>query len=378
MRIAPFTLERYFARYEFASDYLLSSSDCETIALGELLALVPGSEADFMALGLGYNPSLGMPSLRDAIAEMYRHCEVGDIVTHTGAGEAIFTAMNALLAPGDHVIVQYPAYQSLHEVPRSIGCDVTLWQTAPETGWALDVDFLAEAIRPETKMIVINSPHNPTGYLADRATIDAIVGLADRHGLYVFSDEVYHYGEYNPADRIPPMADLSPRGISVGVLSKSFGLPGLRLGWVASPVKAVTEAVAAYKDYTTICNTAPSEFLAEIAIRHREALFSRNMDIIQANLPHLRAFMTRHAGVLDWVEPRAGCIGFPWSRDGSPAQTLADRLIAASVMLLPGDVYGPGFASHFRIGYGRRNFPEALARFEDVLERLPERRLAAK
>jgi aspartate/methionine/tyrosine aminotransferase len=365
--ISPFKLERYFARYEFTTKYLLCSSDCESLAIQDLLRLEEGAAEAFQQHWLGYTESPGAPGLRREIARMYESIQPELVLVHSGAEEAIFLFMHAVLQPGDHAIVHWPCYQSLFEVARSIGCDVTRWEARFENGWALDLDELKRAVRPQTRLIVVNTPHNPTGYLMSQEDFRALNAFAQGRGLLLFSDEVYREAEYLPADRLPAACDLYEGAISRGVLSKTYGLPGLRIGWIATRDAEIYRRMAALKDYTTICNSAPSEFLAEVALRHRERLARRNLDIIQGNLALLDAFFARQAQRLTWVRPKAGPIAFPRLLEGD-IEAFCEALVRqAGVLLLPGTLFDQA-GNYFRIGFGRKNMAEALDRLEEFLE----------
>jgi aspartate/methionine/tyrosine aminotransferase len=365
--LPSFALERFFARYEFQARYLLCTSDCESMSVGDLLAMEPGAEAGFHRHWLGYTESAGSPSLRGEISRLYEEQGPHNILVHSGAEEAIYLFMRTL-SPSDHIIVQQPCYQSLHAVAGSIGCDVSAWKAREEDGWRLDPSDLKALIRPATRAIVINSPNNPTGSLASRADFEAILQLAEDRGIILFSDEVYRGLEYDEADRLPSACDLGEHAVSLGVMSKAYGLAGLRIGWLATRNTTLLARVAALKDYTTICSSAPSEFLAELALRHGDAIVRRNRDIIAANLRLLDGFFERRAEHFVWSRPSAGPIGFPRLRGGD-SERFCDELVRdTGVLLLPGAVYGDR-DNHFRIGFGRRNMPEALARLEESLDR---------
>ncbi len=366
MRLLPFKLERYFARYEFDVEYLLCSSDCEALTVGELLALEPGAAERFERHWLGYTESPGSPALRREICGLYRTIAPDQVLVHSGAEEAIFLFMHAMLKAGDHVIVHWPCYQSLVEVARGIGCNVTRWEAHEADGWALDVAALRRHLRPNTRVIVINTPHNPTGYLMSPETFRSVHEIAQEAGITLFCDEVYRESEHRPADRLPAACDVGSHAVSLGVTSKTYGLAGLRIGWIATHDAELYARMAALKDYTTICNSAPSEFLAEVALRHRAALVARNVGLITRNLDRLDRFFEHHAGQFVWRRPKAGPIAFP-RLVGEPIEAFCDALVrTASVLLLPGTVYDhPG--NHFRIGFGRKNLPEAIARWEAFL-----------
>jgi aspartate/methionine/tyrosine aminotransferase len=368
MRIPPFRLERFFAQYEFKAKYLLSSSDCESLSIQDLLALEPGAAERFQAHWLGYTESQGSPELRQAISQLYERIMPGDILVHAGAEEAIFIFMNAMLEAGDHVVVHYPCYQSLAEVARSIGCDVTEWRTAEQDVWELDIDFLRKSIRPNTRAIVVNCPHNPTGYLMSRDKQQEIIAIAAEHDILVFSDEVYRFLEHNPDDRLPAACNLYDNAVSLGVMSKTFGLAGLRIGWIATRNPEVYQRMAAFKDYTSICNSAPSEFLAAVALRNREPIIRRNLAIVRENLGVLDAFFARRHEVFAWSRPKAGSTAFPSLQIERDIETFCVELVEATgVLLLPGTCFDAG-NRHFRVGFGRKNLPECIEKFDAFID----------
>ena len=262
MPIAPFKLERYFAEYEFSTKILMSSSDCESLSMNELLEMASQESMDlWKGLKLGYTETQGHPGLRVEVSRLYEKISPENLMV-AAPEEAIYIAMQTLLKPGDHVIVLSPAYQSLYEIANAIGCKVTHWtlQSAPN-GWQADLKQLAEFITPQTRLLVLNIPNNPTGFLPTRQEFDAIIDLARNHNLYVFSDEMYRLLEYDPDIRLPSVCDIYERGISLSGLSKSMALPGLRIGWLATQETHLLDKWMAFKDYTTICNSAPSEIL---------------------------------------------------------------------------------------------------------------------
>ncbi len=372
MRLPPFRLERFFARHEFTARHLLCASDCESRSVGDLLALEPEAAAAFHDLRLGYVDPAGGPEVRAAIASQYDGIDPGEVLVHSGAQEAIFTFANAVLAPGDHVIVQTPCYQSLTDAARAAGCVVTEWPADERRGWALDLDFLADHVGERTRAIVVNWPHNPTGHLPPEDTFREIVAIARRREIFLFSDEVYRCLEHRPAARLPAACDVYENAISLGVTSKNLGLAGLRVGWVATHHRAAREAMAAVKDYTSICASGPGEFLAALALRHRDALLARNLDVIRANLARLDGFFARYAHCFEWRRPDAGPVAFPRVRLDVDVDALCDDLVARTgVLLLPGTVYEPG-SRHVRFGFGRLDMPDALDALEGYLrERFP-------
>jgi len=367
-QIKPFKLERYFARYEFSAEYLLCSSDCESLTIQDLLKLEEGAEGAFQEHWLGYTESQGSPSLREEISRIYNTVAPDQVLVHSGAEEAIFLFMQAALEPGDHLIVHWPCYQSLSEIAASLGCQVSRWEARAENRWELDTSELKDLIQSNTRVIVINTPHNPTGYLMSHETYQETWELAQSRDILLFSDEVYRESEYKEEDRLPAACDLGSNGISLGVTSKTYGLAGLRIGWIATRNQTLYQKIAQLKDYTTICNSAPSEFLAELALRHREKLVNHNLGIISHNLALVEDFFGNHRERFQWFKPDAGPIAFPRLR-GEKIDDFCDRLVRdTSVLLLPGSIYDHT-GNHFRIGFGRVNLPQALQRLEDFLSK---------
>jgi aspartate/methionine/tyrosine aminotransferase len=368
MNLTPFKLERFYAKYEFSARYMLSSSDCESLTMPFLLEMAsPESRALWDGLSLGYTESSGHPLLRKAIAGKYEFIRPSDVLT-AAPEEAIFIAMQALLQPGDHVIFTAPTYQSLYEVAAAIGCRVSPWALAARSGvWSLDLERLESLITPATRLLVINFPNNPTGYLPSAVNFDAMLKIAARHNLYVFSDEMYRLLETHPSRRLPAACDVYPLAVSLAGLSKTCGLPGLRVGWLVCRQPDLIEKFQVVKDYTTICGSAPSEILALIALQNMDALVERSLEIIRVNNSMAREFFERHSKLFEWYQPLGGSVAFPRWLGSLPIEVLCDQLVhTRSVMLVPGYLFDHT-GSYFRIGLGRANFPEALALFDEFL-----------
>ena len=370
MRIEDFELERFFARYEFSVRHLLCASDVEGWAMADVLALADAETAAlWRGLRLGYSEAPGHPALRAEIAGLYETLTAEDILVFSGAEEAIFTAVNVLLEPGDQAVVVWPSYQSLHAVARATGADVALHELHASEGWAIDPARLRAQVTPRTKLIVVNVPHNPTGALPDAATYRAVADIAADAGAVLLSDEVYRFLELDPLDRLTAGADVGPHGVSVGVMSKSFAMAGLRIGWLATRDRRLLEAAARFKDYTTICASAPAEILSLIALRAREAVLGRSREIVRANMVLLDDFFARRAGQFEWARPRGGSIAFPELLAPVPVDRFAEELLEAEgVLIAPGSIFGhPG--NHFRLGFGRTDLPVALAGLEAFADR---------
>ena len=367
MNIADFELERFFARWEFAVRYNLCASDVEPLTLTELLGMAdPASLEWWHTLNLGYTTSEGDARLRSEIARLYTGIAADEVLTFSGAEEAIFLLMHALMAAGDHVVTIVPAYQSLHEVARSIGATVSMVALRPEAGWQLDLDVLRSSVRPNTRAIVINYPHNPTGALLDQPSYRALCNFCDENSIYLISDEVYRGLEFEPEHALPAGADAAHNGISIGVMSKVFGLAGLRIGWLATRDARVRAQVARLRDYTTICSSAPSEVLATMALRQADVLRARALRIIKGNLALWEGVLARHADRLSWSVPRAGSTGFIRLAHGDADSLAADLAERHGVLLLPGSAFGAA-APYLRVTLGRAGLEAPLAIFDRYL-----------
>jgi aspartate/methionine/tyrosine aminotransferase len=370
MNLKSFKLERYFTAYEFTSRYLLSSSDCDGLLQSELLTLADDETRYYWDhLALGYTDSLGHPLLRREIAKLYHGIDASDCLV-TVPEEGIFIALNSILQEGDHVICTYPGYQSLYTIAESIGCQVTKWGPEEEHGWRFNPDFLEQQIKPHTRLVVVNFPHNPTGYLPSHTDYQRIVDLARQNNLYLFSDEMYRFLEYDQADLLPSACEVYDKAITLFGMSKTFGLAGARIGWLVTKDRDLYARMAAFKDYTTICSSAPSEVLSIIALRAKDTIIARHITRISRNLELLDRFFEEFGDLCEWVKPRAGTIGFPRLKGPLNAADLCRKAIEeANIMLLPSTVYDYD-NQHFRLGFGRENMPEALEMFKGFLRDL--------
>jgi aspartate/methionine/tyrosine aminotransferase len=364
-RLPAFALERYFGRWEFTARYNLCASDVRAMRLDELLALAePTDRSAWERHELGYTHTLGSPGLREAIADTYDHVRPEDVICFAGAGEGIFAAMHTLLAPGDHAITVIPGYQSLESIPRSL-CATTAVALEATDGWTLDLDRVRAALRPTTRLIVVNFPHNPTGAVLSRATLDGLVAIAREQGAYLFNDEVYRGVERTADGPLPQVVDLYERGLSLGVLSKAYGLPGLRIGWIACRDPDVLTRLESLRHYLTLCSARPSELLATIALRARSRILHRNRKLIERNLALLDDFFSAHADRFEWSRPEGGSTAYVRYLGADGVEAFAQDLVErVSVLVAPSSVFqsalGPTPTDRFRIGFGRDGLEAGL------------------
>jgi aspartate/methionine/tyrosine aminotransferase len=380
MKIKPFKLERFFAKHEFTAPWLLCCSDCEALGMKELLEM-----ADNQCLGLwdnlslGYTESSGLPLLREEISGMYKNIGPENILV-SAPEEAIFIAMNLLLKPGDQVVASFPAYQSLYSIAESMGCSVNRWRPVkePESSgagplWKFRFQDLQKLVGPETSLIVINFPHNPTGASLDQNELEKILELAGHYGIPVFSDEMYRYLEHDQSSRPDSAADLYERAISLFGMSKSFSLPGLRIGWLASRDMSFLKQAACFKDYTTICSSGPSEILALMGIRAKKRIIEKNLLLIRENLLLLDGFFHKYRGIFEWKRPAAGPIGLVGLKTGALGIESADSFCSdlvskRGVLLAPASCFDYEEQA-FRVGFARKNLPQCVEQVDLYLKK---------
>ncbi len=365
--MVPFHLERYFAQYEFNTRYLLSSSDCDGLELKEALASMPDSlRQRWDSQTLGYTESQGLPELREQISTLYEGIDPQQILVCTPE-EGIYMSMRAVLKPGDEVICTFPAYQSLYQVAESIGCQIKHWKPRADEAWRFAPEDLEALISDRTRLLVFNFPNHPTGYLPSREDFAQIVALAEKHQTQIFSDEMYRFLELDEADRLPSASEVSKTAISLFGMSKTYALAGLGLGWLVCQDPSTMEALKTYKDYTTICSPGPSELLAWAGLLMGPELIKRHTQRVKKHLDLFDKFLTENSGWAEFSRPKAGTIGFVHLLKEKSAETFCKRLVQEhGVMLLPSTIYNYG-DSHFRMGFGRKNYPEALEKLSEAI-----------
>jgi len=361
-----FALETYFSKWEFSARYHMTASDIESMSLRDLLDMAtPEDRAQFDGLWLGYSETWGLPALRAEIAKTYETATPENVLCFAGAEEGVYIAMRVLLGKDDHAIVVVPNYQAAETVPLDI-CAVSGVALRADDNWSLEIDEIGRAIRPNTKLISINFPNNPTGAVLEKSRFAALVALCREHGIWLFSDEVYRGVERDPAIRLPQVADVYERGLSLNVMSKAYGLPGLRIGWIVTKDQSLRLKMERYKHYTSICNSVPSEQLALIALKARDKILGRSRALVDANAVALGDFFGEFDTLFEWIRPDGGCVGFPkYTGPGSADEFCEDLVEKTGVLLLPPKIYRSELmetpTDRFRIGFGRKGIDEGLA-----------------
>ncbi len=369
MKIEDFKLECFFEKYEFSAPYLLAQSDCEAMNIADLLAMEDGAKEEFMQLHLGYSESRGEEKLRKQIAAMYEGMEMEDILVFHGAQEAIFAYMNVMLGAGDHLITMFPSYQSFYAVARAIpSCEISFWQVRDDgEKWTVDFDELEKMIKPNTKVLALNSPHNPTGYTFTNEEIERIVKICQRHNLHLFADEVYKGLELDGKPR-HHMADRYENCASLGVLSKAYGLAGLRVGWLACKDRDVLDRSVRMKHYLSICDAVPSEYLARIALKHGDELLAKNYAIVTNNIAIAKTFFKKYEHLFSPRPAMAGPVAFHKFTGDMPVDEFCHLAVEKKgALLLPQAVFEMK-GGYFRIGYGRKSFADNLSVLAEFIE----------
>ena len=374
MHLPPFLIERMFAKHEFTARVNLTGSDTEALSLNELWQVAPErTRAWYESLTLGYTESPGHPELRELAAQASDVESGSNVQIFAGATEAVFVLLNAVLEAGDHVIVIGPTYQLLIDVPRAIGAEVTEVRLRRENGWELDISEIRNALRPNTRLIVTNFPHNPTGALTERAVFEELLNLVDGTDTFLLSDEIYRGIELDPQRQLPSAAALTPNAITVTGVSKVLGMAGVRIGWTVTQNAGITDKLLDYRYWTTLATSAPSEVLAIAGLQAAPALLDRANTLVRTNAAALASFVASAPG-WDWIPPVGGTCAYPWLIS-SEAQAFSEWLVEHHGVLLASDAMFQHTGQHLRFGLGRAQFQEGISTLQQAW---PEYTLASR
>lgn len=363
---APYTMADFMQLWAGSTRHELAASDSETWRVADLLALADTPDrALWDGLALGYTHPQGSEALRARIGETYRGVTPPQIVVTAGAQEALALVIEALLGAEDHAVLVLPGYPPTEHALLQ-HCQVTGVALREEAGWALDVDAIAAALRPQTRAIVMNFPNNPTGSLLSQEAFKALVALCRQRGLWLINDEVYRLIDRNPHRRLPCVVEAYERGVSIDAVSKSLGLPGLRIGWLACRDLSLISQVTAALQWRSLCPSAPSETLAQIALGVRELLLARNRAIALANLAGIERFLAAQPDRFRWTAPQGSVVGYVRFLGLEGVEAFATNLASQhGVLVFPASVWASRLVelprAHFRLGFGRRDCLTALA-----------------
>ncbi|MEM9171142.1 MAG: pyridoxal phosphate-dependent aminotransferase [Pseudomonadota bacterium] len=371
--LPDFKLETYFAKWEFNCRHHMTASDAESLSLKDLLSMATDAErAEFEDMWLGYTETWGAPDVRQIVSGMYAERSADEVLCFAGASEGIFAAHQILLDQDSHAIAITPNYQSHESLPNAV-CATTGVPLDPDDSWSLNIDRVADAIRTNTRLLTINFPHNPTGKILERDRFDALIALCRKHGIYILSDEIFNGLGRTGTEHLPFVTDVYERGLSLNVTSKAYGLPGLRVGWIACADRDLLSRMERLKHYLSICNAGPSERLTKIAMTYRNDILRRNCQIIDRNVESLNQFFAQHQDLFDWQPSDGSCMAFPRYTGSDGVEVFCKRLIEeAGVLLLPSSIYASALGQtpvdRFRIGFGRRQVPEGLAAMQAYID----------
>ncbi len=367
-----FTLKDFLVGPDAAQATLgLSPSYAQTMTMTEVWGW---AERAFGAnpladISLSYPPLFGHPDLRAEIQKGYPGLGPDQIVVTAGLDDALATIALALVAPGERVIVHTPSYQPHRSTAAWRGAQIVPWPGHEADAWAPDLDQLAELLRQPTRLVFTSLPHNPTGFMPDKAFLARMIDLVEASGAILIADEIY---SGLPADQPwpGPLACRSERVISLHGLSKTRGLPGLRMGWLASRNDEGLAAIKALRKHTNSYNSAVSEALATAILRHDDQILARNTEILRTNMAVAEEFFHRHDNLFAWTTPKAGVNGFPrWHGPGNTTELSLRLLREAQLLVAPSTYFGAG-EQHMRIGLGLRNFAEGLNRLDSFLAKI--------
>jgi len=348
MEIDEFGVEGWLNVHEREAKYDLAQSTITSFSMNELVSLTKAdqtySELDQQKMNYGWIE--GSPTFKQEVSKLYDHVDPDNVLQTNGATGANMLALYSLIEPGDHVISVYPSYQQLYDIPRSLGADVSFWKLQEEDNWYPDIDELKRLVRPTTKMICINNANNPTGTILDRNFMKQVVAVAKSVDAYVLVDEVYL--PFDDSVDFAPIIDLYDKGISTNSLSKTYSMPGIRVGWTATNAE-LAERFRKYRDYTMICAGVFSDQAACLVLQNREKVLARNRQIVLDNLQIFK----------DWVErtPKVSCVfpngvstSFIKMETNESSENFCRHLLAdTGVLLVPGEAFDvPG---HARLGY---------------------------
>lgn len=324
---------------------------------------------------LGYAENGGSLDLREEIAQLYgANISAQNIVIFPGAQTGMTLSAQALLHKGDHVIVVTPSYQSLEDGAKLAGAEVTRVALSPDRGWQIDVNAVEAAIQPNTKQILFNDPHNPSGSLMTAEIKDELIALAKAHGIRIFSDEVYRLLEFDSEERSPSFAELYNQALALGTMAKPFGAGGVCIGWVACQDLDLVAKLQRSQHIYSVCLSRAGEIQAMMVLRQKEKIIARNLQIINENLLILDKYFKEHSDLFEWVPPKASGTGFVKFKGPFDADQLAAELLEVGILIFGPSIFDcdENLKQYFRIGFSRRTMPAALKAFEKFIDNRKE------
>lgn len=359
-RFKPLKMAGFSAKWCKLNPVNFHSSNPQSFSIQELNQLL---SHDILSMDiqqqLSYVPDEGVESLRCAISLLFAQISSEDIVTTSGAQEAIFCCIHALLEKNDKLLAITPIFEPLLSTAEEIGCQIITQSLQPKKVWELDLNQLEQNLKQGIKLLIINFPHNPTGAMLTLFQLHQIISLCEKYDCWLLSDEVFRGLEHEENKRLPSVADIYPKGISIGVLSKSFALPAIRLGWIASQNNWLKQRLIEIKGYLSICNSLIDSIISEKVIKQHQKIWQRNRKIILANKLILNEYMANHSEYFSYPEPQAGCLAFPIFKPFS-VERFAENLVQTNKLLvLPGYVFNTSI-NGFRLSLGSTDFNDKI------------------
>jgi aspartate/methionine/tyrosine aminotransferase len=353
-QLPPFRLERWFAEFEFVPGMRnLAASGPYAVKTGELLEL-EGAEATarYLNLDLDYIENAGSESLRQKVADLYSTLSASDVRIKSGASEALFLLILTLAAPGINIVIEEPCYGNVPGIAASLGIEVRRLALSLEDDWKPNLEQLSRLIDEKTRLVYLVHPHNPSGSVLSRAEMEAIASIAERAGAMLVNDEVFRLIALDD-EPLPSIVDVVENAVSIGDMTKPWGLGGLRVGWIASRSHELLDLLSSARDYSTMCSSAPGSFLAELALRHSSRIIAPRLAAARDNRNLLTDVITLSNGSLSWKRPEAGYTAFVQMPMRISTTAFCRRLAQEQrILLLPGEVYGSAYERFVRIGYG--------------------------
>jgi len=360
MQLKSFLLDAWLDRYEHKIEFNLAASTGPTWTVSDVLALTDDDKRRlFLNQALVYSRVVGADSLREAIAEM-QGVPADAVQVVTGAAEALLVMMWLAAEPGANVILPLPGFATFSGLPESLGLETRFYQLRRENGFRIDPDEIKRRADSKTKLILVNSPHNPTGATIADDEMEGLHDFAAEREIQLVCDEVYHPIYHRRPAR---SAARLPHATVIGDLSKAFSIPGVRTGWIIEHNAQRRQQYWTARAYFTITNSITGEILSEIAIRKRDVVLGKTQEVAAQNLKLLESFMADHRDVLGWIPPQGGMTAFPWLVSGENARPFCQAATECGVLLAPGDCFDT--PSHFRLGFAAvgDNLSQALERF---------------
>jgi aspartate/methionine/tyrosine aminotransferase len=368
MQLKPFLLDIWLDTYEHDIEFDLASSTGPSWTVDELLNLA-GEEERHRLLNhrLSYSHPAGADGLREAIAEMH-NVSAECVQVMTGASEALVVLMWLAAEPGANVILPLPGFATFSALPESLGIETRFYRMRKENNFSIDVEEIMMLANDKTKLIMINSPHNPTGATISDADMETLHDFTSSRGIQLVSDEVYHPIYHGPETK---SASRLPQATVIHDLSKAFSVPGVRTGWMIEQDPKRRELYWNARAYFSISNSTPGEILAEIAMRKRDVILRKTQETASRNLEHLDRFMAEHCDTMGWIRPQGGMTAFPWLVSGENARPFCQAAAEQGLLLAPGDCFD--VPSHLRLGFAAAGdeFPQALDRLGEFVKSWP-------